>query len=154
MQVGKPHNAVAINNSKSKIKMGRSNNQLFNVILWILQAVVAVMFIMPGFMKMLLPIQTLSAMLPWTGQVSPYMVRGLGLIDVLGGVGVVLPSLLLVKPQLAGTVAIACILLMISAIIFHISRGEASVIGFNIVVIFILAFIAWGRNIKAPIQSK
>ena len=80
--------------------MGRSNKHVFNVILWILQTLVAVTFIVPGFMKMLLPIQTLSAMLPWTGQVSPYMVRGLGLIDALGGIGIVLPSLLRVKPQL------------------------------------------------------
>lgn len=134
--------------------MGRSNKHVFNVILWILQTLVAVTFIVPGFMKMLLPIQTLSAMLPWTGQVSPYMVRGLGLIDALGGIGIVLPSLLRVKPQLTEIVAVASILLMIIAILFHISRGEASVIGFNIIMIFILAFIAWGRNKKAPIHSK
>lgn len=122
--------------------------------LWIAQVFIALMFIMPGFMKLLQPIASLSAMLPWTGQVAPAMVRGLGILDLLGGLGIILPSLLRIQPKLAVWTAYGDILLMISAIIFHLSRGEASVIGFNVLLIALLVFIAWGRTKKVPIYAK
>jgi len=46
------------------------------------------------------------------------------------------------------------VLLMISAITFHVSRGESSVIGFNIMIMVMAGFVAWGRNKKLPIQAK
>lgn len=131
-----------------------NSTKTINASLWVLQTLVATMFVVTGFMKIFQPIEPLSAMLPWTGQVSPFMVRGLGIIDLLGGIGIFLPSLIRIKPQLTVTAAIANIFLMIGAIVFHIARGEASVIGFNIILIFILAFIAWGRSKKLAIQPK
>ncbi len=132
----------------------QGSSKTINTVLWIAQAFIAVMFIIPAFMKMLQPIATLSAMLPWTGQVSPAVVRTLGLIDLLGGVGIILPSLLRIKPRLTVWAAYGSILLMVSAIIFHVSRGEASVIGFNIFLILVLVFIAWGRSTRAPIYAR
>lgn len=125
-----------------------------NIALWSTQVLLGVMLIMPAFMKMFQSIESLSAMMPWTGQVPPAMVRGLGFIDLLGGLGLILPSLLRIQPKLTIWAAYGCILLMISAIAFHLSRGEASVIGFNIILIILLAFVAWGRTTKAPIYAK
>jgi len=62
-----------------------------------------------------------------------------------------LPALLRIKPQLTIYTAYGTIVLMIAASIFHISRGEAKDIGFNIFIIVLAAFIAWGRQKKAPI---
>lgn len=130
------------------------NVKLINWTLWVSQIVIAVMFIMPSFMKMLQPIAELSAMLPWTAQVDETTVRLLGFIDLLGGVGIILPSILRIMPKISVWAAFGNILLMLSAIVFHISRGESSVIGFNIFLIAMLLFIAWGRTKKAPILPK
>lgn len=132
----------------------KKSSKGLNIALWAAQAIIALMFIMPGFMKMFQPIQSLSEMLPWAGEVPAGVVRGLGLLDLLGGVGIILPSLLRFKPELTIWAAYGTILLMVSAIIFHLSRGEASVIGFNVFLIMLLAFIAWGRKSKAPIYAK
>lgn len=134
--------------------MSQQSSKGINIGLWLVQIIIAALFILPGFMKMLQPIDKLASMMPWTGQVPQFMVRGLGLLDLLGGLGIILPSLMRIKPKLTVTAAYASILLMISAIIFHVSRGESSVIGFNFVLIALLAFVAWGRSIKAPILSR
>jgi putative oxidoreductase len=132
----------------------QNNSKTINIVLWILQALLAVLFILPGCMKLLQPIDELSKMLPWTGQVAPWMVRSLGLIDLLGGVGLILPAVLRYKPYLTVWAAYGSILLMVCAVIFHLSRGESDAIGFNIILLPLLVFIAWGRNKKSPILPK
>jgi hypothetical protein len=68
--------------------------------------------------------------------------------------GLTLPAFLRIMPRLTPIAAIGIIALMIAAATFHIARGEASVIGVNIVFAVIAAFIAWGRLMKAPILPK
>lgn len=122
--------------------------------LWISQALIALLFIMPGFMKMFQSIESLGAMLPWAGQVSPLVVRLLGFIDLLAGVGIIAPSIFKVRAKLTIYAAYGGILLMFSAIVFHLVRGEASVIGFNFVIVAVLAFIAWGRSKRVIISAR
>jgi hypothetical protein len=123
-----------------------------NITLWIAQIVVAASLLMGTAMKFM-PIEKISAMMPWTGQLPPIIVRLLGLIDLLGALGLVLPAMFHIKPQLTVWAAIGTILLMLCAIVFHISRGEASVIGFNIFLAALATFIAWGRK-KNWLQQK
>ena len=92
--------------------------------------------------------------MPWTGQVPKLVVRLLGMIDFLAAIGLILPALLRIKPQLTPWAAVGIIVLMFCAIIFHISRGEASVIGVNVFCGVLAGFIGWGRFMKAPINSK
>ncbi len=90
-------------------------------------------------------------MWPWTGELSPGFVKLTGLMDLSGGLGLILPGLLRVKPQLTALAAWGVFALMISAILFHVSRGEASSIGFNILVALLTLFIAWGRRSSEPV---
>jgi uncharacterized membrane protein len=119
-----------------------------NIILWIEQVFVAFSFIWVAAIKLFQPIEKIAAMWPWTGEVPSMMVRLLGVIDLLGGLGLILPSLLRIQPRLTAVTAIAIIALMVCAGIFHIARGEAAVIGVNIFFAVIAAFIAWGRPKK------
>ncbi len=125
-----------------------------NILLWIAQVLVGAMFIMGGFMKLATPIEELSKSLPWTGEVSPLMVRGIGFTDLFCGLGLLLPSLLRIQPFLTPLAAKGGMLTMVAAAIFHISRGETSVIGLNIVLLALLAFINWGRSQKMPIAVR
>jgi len=128
-------------------------SKAFNVTLWIAQVFIALCLLMGAVMKFM-PIEKISLMMPWTGQLPSLVVRLLGTIDLLGALGLVLPALLRIKPHLVVWAALGTIALMFSAVIFHISRGEGSVIGFNLFLIVLSAFVAWGRAKKIPIASK
>lgn len=131
----------------------QKSSKIIHMTLWVAQVTLAALFITGSIMKFQ-PIETISAMMPWTGQVPAWIVRLLGLIDLLAAVGLILPSLLRMKPQVTTWTALGIIALMFSAIIFHVSRGEASVIGVNIISAIIALFIAWGRLKKAPIAAQ
>ena len=121
------------------------SSKALDIALWTAQLLLAAGFIWAASMKLFQPIDKLSAMWPWAGQIPVFYVRGLGIIDLLGGLGIILPSLLRTWPRLTSLTAIGIIVLMICAIVFHVSRGEASVIGVNFFFAFLAAFVAWGR---------
>ena len=125
-----------------------------NITFWIAQVLLAAGLIWGGFMKLFQPIEKLSAMWPWAAQVPVELLKLTGIIDLFGAIGLILPSLLRIQPKLTPIAAVGVIILMLSASVFHIMRGEASVIGVNIVFAIIAIFVAWGRFKKAPIISK
>ncbi len=132
----------------------KSSSKALHITLWIAQVLLAGMFIMSGFMKISQPIDQLSQMLPWASQVPVGLVRFIGISELLGGLGLILPALLRIKPQLTALAAVGLATVMLFALLFHISKGEFSAIGMNLGIALIALFIAWGRTKKAPIQPK
>lgn len=124
-----------------------------NVILWIAQIILACSFVWSASVKFFQPADTLAEMWPWTAD-HEVLVKLTGVLDLLGGLGLVFPALLRIQPKLTVYAAYGTILLMIAASIFHISRGEASQIGVNIFFFVFAVFIAWGRQKKVPILPK
>ena len=122
--------------------------------LWILQILLAGMFLMAGFMKTTSPIAELSKTMPWSKDIPEALVRFIGASEFLGGVGLVLPSILRIKPILTPLAAAGIATIMVLAVFFHISRGETPAIGFNLTIGVVAAFIAWGRFGKAAIPAK
>ncbi|MDQ0107363.1 putative membrane protein YphA (DoxX/SURF4 family) [Chitinophaga terrae (ex Kim and Jung 2007)] len=129
-----------------------SGKQIFNIFLWVLQGLLAVLFLSAGAMKLFQPVAQQAAMYPWTGEVPRLLLTIMGLVDLLGGIGIILPAILKIKPWLTVWAAAGIVLLMLSAIVFHISRHEAQVTGFNIAVALLAGIVAWGRR-KRPLQS-
>ena len=76
------------------------------------------------------------------------------MLDLAGGMELILPSLLRIQPRLTPLAAVGIFVLMICASVFHILRGEASLIGVNIVFALMAAFIGWRRLRKAPISLR
>ena len=132
----------------------KTPSKALNIILWIAQVLLAGMFLMSGFMKVAQPIEELAKMLPWASQVPAGLVRFIGISEVLGGLGLILPALLRIKPILTAWAAVGLALVMLFAAGFHASRGETSAIGMNVILALVAIFIAWGRFKKAPIQQK
>lgn len=122
--------------------------------LWIAQALVAAVFCAAGFVKLTTPIPELSAMMPWTGQYPVTFVRAIGLIDLAGGLGILLPSLTRILPRLTVLAALCCVVLQVFAIVFHLSRGEAMAVPLNLVLLPLCAFVLWGRAKRAPIRPR
>jgi len=123
----------------------------WNIGLWVAQGLMAAMFIMAGFMKLSQPIAELAGTLPWVKEAPEMLVRFIGLSELLGGVGLLLPTALRIKPGLTNLAAIGLCIIMFLALAFHISRGEYEAVPVNVVIGAILGFIIWGRNKKAPI---
>lgn len=121
--------------------------------LWVTQILLAASLIWAAMMKLFQPVETLAAMWPWAGQVSVALVKMTGIVDLLGGIGLILPSLIRIRPQLTPVTAGGIVILMVCATVFHIMRGEASATGANIVFAAMAAFIAWGRLTKAKITA-
>ena len=125
-----------------------------NILLWIAQFALAAMFIMTGSMKLFQPIEEIAKTLPWVANTSARIVRFIGISEFLGGIGLILPTLLRIKPKLSGLAALGLAVVMLFASIFHIYRGEYSAIGMTLIIGLIAYFIFWGRTIKAPVTSK
>lgn len=124
-----------------------------NITLWVAQGLISLTLIWAGYTKLFQPIEETAKMLPWALD-NPGLLKFTGIIDLLGGIGIVLPAALKIQPKLTVFAAYGTIILMIAASIFHISRGETSLIGMNIFFLVLAGFIAWGRTKKAPIAAK
>lgn len=131
-----------------------NSNKKLNIALWIAQSLLAAMFVMAGTMKLTSPIETLAESLPWITTVPAVLVRFIGLSELLGGFGLLLPSILKIKPQLSVWAAKGLTAVMVLAAFFHVSRGEFSAIGMNVILLLIAVFVFWGRSKKAPIKAK
>lgn len=124
-----------------------------NSALWIVQGLLNLTFVGTGIWKVITPIPELAATMPWMGQVSPSFLQATAALDILVGLGVLLPSLTRIKPWLSVLSALGCVALMGGAILFHASRDELAKTPFNFFLAALAAFVAWGRYRKAPIES-
>ncbi len=123
-----------------------------NIALWIAQVLIALTLVWGAYAKLLQPIEETAKMMPWVLE-NPTLVNLTGIIDLLGAIGIILPAALKIQPKLTVLAAYGVIALMIAASVFHISRGEASLIGMNIFFLILAAFVAWGRTKKVPIAT-
>ena len=125
-------------------------SKTMNILLWTAQALLSAAFLWSASMKLFQPTDKLAEMWAWAAD-NPELVQLTGVLDLLAGLGLVLPALLRIRPVLTLYAAYGTIALMAAASIFHIARGEASQIGVNIFFAVVAVFIAWGRQKKAPI---
>lgn len=93
-------------------------------------------------------------MMAWVGEVPAHFFYGTAALDFLGGVGVLLPAITRVRPELTHWAALGCAALMLAAIIFHTSRGEVSDTPFNYLLLALSSFVFWGRKYRAPISGR
>jgi putative oxidoreductase len=91
---------------------------------------------------------------PWIADVPVALVRFIGIAELAGALGLVLPAAFRVAPQLTVAAAIGLAVIMVLAAAFHVARGEASMTGMPVAVTSVLALIAWGRLRKAPIPTR
>jgi len=86
------------------------------------------------------------------GDVPPTFLRATGVVDLMGGIGILLPTLTRILPGLTVLAALGCALLQLCAIVFHIARGEAANTPFNFVLVVLAAFVVWGRR-RVPVPG-
>ena len=123
-----------------------------NIVLWIVQIVLALAFAMAGIMKVTQPVNRLETRMGWVKDVGPRGVRLIGSLEILGAIGLILPAITGIWPWLTPLAAAGLALTMVGAMITHGRRGEYSSIGANLVLLLLALFVVYGRFVIVPIS--
>ena len=117
-----------------------------DVAIWVAQGVLALAFLASGAQKLMRPRLAMQAQLPYVEDFSDGQVKTIGGLEVLGAVGLILPSALRVVPVLSAAAAGGLVLLMIGAIATHVRRGEADRrLAVNFILLILALAVAWAR---------
>ena len=118
-----------------------------NTVLWIVQGILVVMFLMVGMMKLMQPKEKMAEKMGWVEDFSQAQVRGIGTLEVMGAMGLVLPMLTGIAPILTPFAAIGLALTMVGAFMTHMRRKDPMVpMGVMNIMLFAMAvFVAYGR---------
>ena len=121
-------------------------------VLWTIQALLALLFVFAGSTKLVMPIEMLTEQSPLPG----LLIRFVGLAEVLGGLGLVLPGLLRVQPRLTSLAAAELVHIMIGATVLTAATGGSDT-GLAIIPLTVgalAAFVAYGRWRVAPHRER
>ena len=124
-----------------------------NRALWILQILLGVYFLAVGVMHFIVP-DGLPSMMSWMYDLSTGLHVVSGVAEILGGLGLILPEVTGIRPALVPLAATGLALVMAGAIVYHIGRGETQNVVFNVVLIALLGFIAYGRSRLHPHKTR
>ncbi|MEV5958481.1 DoxX family protein [Streptomyces sp. NPDC051987] len=116
-----------------------------NILLWVVQSLLAAAFLAVGAMKIFRKRAELAATFGWVEQFSDLSVKAIGALDALVGFGLVLPGATDVAPMLVPWAALGGIALAGGGSVVHLRRSETQLAAVNVVYIALLALIAWGR---------
>jgi hypothetical protein len=110
---------------------------------WIVAALLALVYLYSGGLKVLRSPDQLRPMMGWIDTLPLTLVRTIGGLEVLGTLGLILPPLTGIAPALALAAAIGLLLIQVGAISLHLRRGEAKLVGFNIVLLLLAGVAIW-----------
>ncbi|MEV0566349.1 DoxX family protein [Dactylosporangium sp. NPDC050588] len=127
-----------------------------NGVLWTLQVLWGFFFAGSGFGKVLLADDALYAAAPravaWYAAVPQPLIVFIGVAEVLGGIGLILPAITRVRPRLVPLAAAGLALTMVLAAGFHLVRGEYALVPATVVLGGVAAFVAAGRSTMRPTE--
>ncbi len=117
-----------------------------NVVLWIVAGVLAAAFLASGLMKLAQPKKKIvDSGMGWAEDFSDGAVKGIGALEVLGALGLILPAVFDVATVLVPIAATGLALIMLGAAVTHARRKESQMVVVNVVLLLLAAFVAWGR---------
>ena len=121
-------------------------------VLWTVQALLALVFLLSGGMKLALPLDVLAEQMPLPGLFA----RFLGVAETLGAIGLILPTLLRIRPGLTPLAAAGLTIIMTGATLLtpSLTGGELVLALLPLVLGILAAFVAYGRWRLAPISSQ
>jgi uncharacterized membrane protein YphA (DoxX/SURF4 family) len=126
-----------------------------NILLWVLQILVALLFLFAGVTKFLITDDMMKQMQALPGpHLSLSFLHFIGVLEIVGALGIILPSLLKIRPSLTVLAAIGLLIIMIGAVVITVmGQGvKAAIIPFCAGIL--CAFVAYGRSKVAPVQAR
>lgn len=124
-----------------------------NIVLWIIQGLLALLFLANGVRKLTLSPDALARSAPALKALPVGFMRFIGAAELLGAIGLILPAATRIAPALTPAAAAGLTLLMVCASIFHASRKEYTHIGVTGLILALSVFILYGRLALAPITG-
>ena len=118
--------------------------------LWIVQVLLAALFLFGGIYKLLMPIEELTRQIPVPG----WFLQFISVAEVVGGLGLIVPSLLRIAPGLTPLAAACLVIIMIGAVVITLATGGGIAALSPFVVGLLLLFVAYGRWRLAPIRAR
>ena len=120
-----------------------------SAVLWIVQGLLALVFLFSGGMKLVMPIEEMTKEIALPGA----FLRFIGVAELLGAIGLVLPALLRIRPGLTPLAAAGLVIIMIGAVVITLSIGGGVTALIPLVVGGLAAFVAYGRWRLVPIRG-
>src|SRR5437762_3699724 len=114
--------------------------------LWIVQGLLAAVFLFTGGMKLVLPLEKMTGPVPLPG----LFIRFLGVAEILGAIGLILPGLLRIRPGLTPLAASGLVIIMIGATVITLVGGDVAPALIPLVVGLLAAFVAYRRWRMGP----
>ena len=113
-----------------------------NTVTWIAQSLLAI--VMLGAMKLTQSREQLMASgnMDWIEDFADSQIKGIGALEVLAAIGLIVPAVLDVAPALVGVAAAGVVFLMLGAAATHMRRGERQMVLVNLVIVAIAVFVA------------
>jgi len=109
----------------------------------------AALFLFAGVMKLVLPIEQLTAQVPMPGA----FLRFIAVCEALGALGLILPGLLRIRPGLTPLAAVGLVIIMAGATIVSLATGPVAMALLPLVTGLLAAFVAYGRWRLAPFRD-
>jgi uncharacterized membrane protein YphA (DoxX/SURF4 family) len=116
-----------------------------NVVLWVLQCLLAAGFLAAGLMKSTQPKEKLAGNMTWVNRRSANTVRLIGVVEILGALGLILPWATGIAKVLTPLAAVGLAVIMVLAVVDHVRAKEYSVLPVNAILGVIAVVIAVGR---------
>jgi len=121
-----------------------------NIVLWIIQILLALLFLFGGVMKLIMPIEAMTQQVHLPG----LFLRFIGVCEVLGGIGLIVPALVRIRPELTPLAAALLVIIMIGAVVLTLMTGTIGQALIPLVTGLLLVFVAYGRRQLVPIAAR
>jgi DoxX. len=118
-------------------------------ILWIVQILLALLFLLAGSMKFIMSVEDMNAQskIPLPG----LFIHFIGVCEILGAIGLILPWLLKIRPGLTPLAASGLVIIMMGAVVITVAGGDIAPAILPAVLGLLAAFVAWGRSRETPV---
>ena len=119
--------------------------------LWILQVLLGLLFLFSGSMKFVMSVAEMTKDMPW---MPGWFLHFIGVMEILGGFGLVLPSLMRIRPGLTPLAAACLVIIMIGATVITLSATGIGPAMIPLIVGILCVFVAYGRWRLAPLSAR
>ena len=117
-----------------------------NVLLWVLQALLAMLFMFAGAMKFIIPVAEMTKQIALPG----WFLHFIGGAEILGAIGLLLPGILRIRTGLTPLAAAGLVVIMIGATALNLKAGQRPFALMTVVIGLLLVFVAYNRRRMAP----
>jgi uncharacterized membrane protein len=122
-----------------------------NLTLWILQGALAVVYLGVGMAKVIQPRERLRPAMPYVEDFPENVIKFIGVVEILGAAGLILPPVTGVAPVLVPLAAAGLAMLQVLASLVHVRRKEFTNLPVNVALLASATVVAWGRFITHPL---